>query len=145
MAKVWVHAIFGTKNRTPVLKRDLAMKVCDHMRSYLEELGCGVRTINGTSDHVHMLFLMAHDKSISQIMKSVKGESSHWINQRDFLKLKFAWQVGYGAFSVSESNVRKVENYIARQKEHHRKISFREEYEMFLHKHGLLDKIGGNR
>lgn len=83
------------------------------------------------------LFTLNPDNAIAQVMKSIKGESSHWINQQDFLNAKFAWQVGYGAFSVSESNVKEVENYIRRQKEHHRKISFHEEYERFIAKYNL--------
>jgi putative transposase len=67
----------------------------------------------------------------------VKGESSHWINQSDFIKYKFAWQTGYGAFSVSESMVKDVEKYIANQKEHHKKITFEEEIDLFMKKYGF--------
>lgn len=70
-------------------------------------------------------------------MKNVKGESSHWVNQENLTKVKFVWQVGYGAFSVSESNVDNVEQYIRNQKEHHKKITFMEEYEQYMRKHGL--------
>jgi uncharacterized protein with von Willebrand factor type A (vWA) domain len=70
-------------------------------------------------------------------LKNIKGESSHWINQQNLLKVKFAWQVGYGAFSVSESNVNDVEQYIRNQKEHHRMKTFTEEFDEFMKKHGL--------
>jgi len=67
----------------------------------------------------------------------VKGESSHWINQSDFIKNKFSWQIGYGAFSVSESMVKEVENYISNQKEHHKKMTYKEEVELLVKKYRL--------
>ena len=75
----------------------------------MEITGCEVRSINGTNNHIHVLFLLPKTLSIAQIMKSIKGESSHWVNQNDIINVKFAWQVGYGGFSVSESAVGKVE------------------------------------
>ncbi|MBS4027873.1 MAG: transposase [Ignavibacteriales bacterium] len=70
-------------------------------------------------------------------MKNVKGESSHWINQNKFLNVKFAWQIGYGAFSASESQLEKVEKYIRNQKEHHAKLTYQQEVELFLKKYNL--------
>ncbi|MFQ6673720.1 MAG: IS200/IS605 family transposase [Fidelibacterota bacterium] len=139
LSRVWIHAVFGTKDRKPLLRPDFAQGVHDHIKTYLEELGCSVRLINGTADHVHLLFLLGHQRSISQVMKSVKSESSHWINQHDFHPAKFAWQVGYGLFSVSESGVEKVERYIEGQKEHHRNVTFREEFDYFMRKYDLKE------
>ena len=76
-------------------------------------------------------------KSADEIVKNIKGNSSHWINQSKFLKAKFAWQTGYGAFSVSESMIDDVRKYIANQKEHHKKISYAAEYNRFAEKYGL--------
>jgi putative transposase len=73
-----------------------------------------------------------HRTSLKDIIQNVKGESSHWINQNNFLKVKFSWQIGYGAFSVSESKVRDVEIYIRNQKEHHKNISFGDELESLV-------------
>lgn len=136
-AKIWIHAIFSTKDRVPLLKDHLLSQVNTHINDRLIDLGCDVRIINGTEDHLHILFLLSPDKTIAQVIKAIKGESSHWINQQDLLNAKFAWQVGYGAFSVSESNVGKVENYIHRQEEHHRRMTFQEEYDRFIQKYGL--------
>ena len=97
-----------------------------------------VRIINGMADHIHILFLLNQNHSIADVFKQIKGNSSHWINQQNFMTSKFAWQIGYGAFSVSESMVKEVEKYIRNQKEHHKKITFREEYELFIKKYGLL-------
>ncbi len=141
LTKLWVHGVFGTKNRQPLLQDSFREKVIKQIYTNMENHGCKIRIINGTKDHLHILFLIGQDKSISQIMKNIKGSSSHWINQNDFLNVKFSWQVGYGAFSVSESDVKRVEDYIANQKEHHRKMTFAEEYMRFMELHGLA----GNR
>jgi REP element-mobilizing transposase RayT len=93
--------------------------------------------INGMSEHVHQLFLLSPKFSVETIFKNLKGESSHWINQSSFIKQKFAWQTGYGAFSVSESMVNEVEKYIFGQKEHHRKLSFDQEVELLIKKYNL--------
>jgi len=115
------------------MREYLFTHICDEM----EKTGCGVRIINGTRDHIHALFLLPKELSIAQIMKSIKGESSHWINQSDLITIKFSWQVGYGGFSVSESLVGKVEKYIRNQEEHHRTLTFAEEYERLRKNHNL--------
>ncbi len=135
--KIWIHTIFSTKDRVPLLKDHFSDQIYVHINGQLSDLGCVVRLINGTEDHLHILFMLSPDKTIAQVMKAIKGVSSHWINQQDFLNAKFTWQVGYGAFSVSESNVKGVENHIRRQEEHHRRITFQEEYERFIQKYGL--------
>lgn len=83
-------------------------------------------------DHIHCLFLLSPQKSIAEVIKQIKGSSSHYINSNDVINDKFSWQTGYAAFSVSESAVEKVFLYIQNQKEHHRKKTFQEEYENFL-------------
>lgn len=106
-------------------------------------MGCKVRIINGMPDHIHILFLLHPQKSVSDIVKQTKGSSSHWINQNDLVNGKFAWQVGYGIFSVSETNVHKVQNYIKNQKEHHKKKTFKEEYTEFMKAYGFsIDENG---
>lgn len=137
LTKLWIHGIFGTKNRKPLLHTDIMKDVHIHLQEQLEEMGCEVRIINGTGNHVHQLFILSKEYSIAQVMKSIKGETSHWINQEDLVQSKFSWQVGYGAFSVSESQVRKVQRYIKNQEEHHRKMTFKEEYEKFMKLHNL--------
>ena len=113
-------------------------KLHTHIKVHLEEdFGCGVRTIGGAADHVHILFLLDPNHALKDIMKNIKGESSHWVNELDLTQMKFLWQVGYGAFSVSESNVKVVEEYIKNQKEHHKKLTFLDEYRAFMAKNGL--------
>jgi len=138
LAKIWIHAILGTKNRHPLIKESFSSAIYQHIEEKLNEIECRTRIINGTEDHIHALFLLSPKISFSDVMKTIKGETSHWINQQDITDSKFAWQVGYGAFSVSESNVKQVQLYIENQKEHHKKLTFTEEYDLFMEKHGLL-------
>ena len=136
--KIWIHAIFRTKNSSPLIDKNLEQKLYNHVRTLLEnELSCFVRIINGTVDHIHILFLLNQNFALKGIIQRIKGNSAHWINQNDFIKVKFAWQIGYGAFSLSESKLKVVEEYINRQKEHHKKLSFTEEYKQFLKKVGI--------
>ena len=137
LTEIWIHGIFGTKDRQPLLNTDIRKDIHLHLQKRLEDMDCGVRIVNGTNDHVHQLFLLSKEFSIAQVMKSIKGETSHWINQKDLMKMKFCWQVGYGAFSVSESDVDRVEQYVKNQEEHHRKMTFKEEYERFMNLHNL--------
>jgi len=137
--KVWIHAVFGTKYREPLIAPHLAGDLFDHIKKRLEDdFNCRVSIINGTVDHIHILFLLDSQYAIKDIIKSVKGESSHWINQNGFHKIKFAWQLGYGAYSVSESALPHVEQYIARQREHHRNKTFHYEYEELMVQHGVV-------
>lgn len=138
LIKLWIHAIFGTKDKSSLIKDTFESQLHTHIKNKLEkELDCKVRNINGTEDHIHILFLLSPNYSLKDIFQNIKGESSHWVNQSNFIKYKFAWQIGYGAYSVSESMVSKVDKYIANQKEHHKKMSYKEEVDLFMKKYGL--------
>lgn len=133
LLKIWIHGIFSTKDRIALITSEYEKELYNHLKQKLEnDLDCIVRIINGMSDHIHILFLLSPKFSIGDIFKNIKGESSHWINQSAFTKYKFAWQTGYGAFSVSESMVKEVEKYIANQKEHHKKMTYEEEVNLFI-------------
>ena len=90
--------------------------------------------INGMPDHVHIFFGMRPTQSLSDLMQDVKGGSSKWINEKKFIKAKFEWQEGFGAFSYSKSQASRVIAYVENQEVHHRKITFLDEYKMFLEK-----------
>lgn len=130
--KIWIHAIWATKERMPLIHQNIEQKVYQYISEQLREQGCPVRIINGMPDQVHCLFLLSPQKSISEVIKQIKGSSSHFINQNNFIAEKFAWQTGYAAFSVSESIVEKVFEYIKNQKSHHQKRTYQQEYEEFL-------------
>jgi REP element-mobilizing transposase RayT len=135
--KIWIHAIWATKERLPLLHQKNEQKVYTFIAEQLRELGCPVRIINGMPDHIHCLFLLNKQKSIADVIKQIKGSSSHYINKNDIIPDKFSWQTGYAAYSVSESVVEKVFQYIKTQKEHHQKKTYQQEYEEFLKLYGL--------
>ncbi|MCK4957051.1 MAG: IS200/IS605 family transposase [Candidatus Cloacimonetes bacterium] len=138
LIRVWIHAVWSTKERFPCMQNDIRKEIILHLKEKFEKLDCGVRIINGTEDHLHALFLINQNKSIQEILKNVKGETSHWINQNNFFKAKFSWQVGYGAFSVSESVIHTVEKYIENQCVHHKKMTSSEESDLLLEKHNIF-------
>ncbi len=141
LTKIWIHAIFGTKDRQPLIKKTVSDRVYEYIRAILEDLECPVNIVNGVEDHTHILFQLSPSRALAEVMQNIKGKSSHWINQENLLRTKFAWQKGYGAFSVSESAVTNVRNYIRDQEKRHKRMSFSEEYSLFLERYG----IDGNR
>ena len=139
--KIWIHAIWATKERLPLIKQNVETSMFDQMRKQFVESGCPVRIINGMPDHVHCLFLLNPQKSIAEVIKQVKGSSSHWVNEQNIILEKFAWQTGYAAYSVSESQLEKVYQYIKNQKAHHAKTTFQAEYDEFIKLHGLENEL----
>ena len=135
--KVMIHAIWSTKNREPLIKENFEIKLHNHISQIVKEQDCFPKIVNGMSDHIHVLFDLHPAKALQDVLKNIKGNSSHWVNTQNFMQEKFAWQTGYGAYAVSESQVQKVYDYIANQKEHHRTKTFQEEYEGFLRVNGF--------
>jgi putative transposase len=135
--KIWIHAIWATKERELLINHAIEQKVFNFISEQLKEQGCPVRIINGMPDHIHCLFLLNPQKSVAEVIKQIKGSSSHFINQNNLIAEKFAWQTGYAAYSVSESIVDRVFQYIKTQKSHHQKRSFQQEYDEFLQLYGL--------
>lgn len=138
--KLWIHVIWATKNRKELIDFSIEKTLYDYIWQELTELGCPVRIINGMPDHVHVLFLQNPQKTITDIVKQIKGSSSHFMNRGEFILEKFAWQTGFAAFSVSESQLNAVYNYIKNQKEHHLKKNGQDEFDGFVKLHGLGDK-----
>jgi putative transposase len=135
--KIWIHAVYATKLRTPLIHQAVEDKIYNHKREQLIEAGCPVRIINGMPDHVHLLFLQNPKIAITDILKQVKGNTSHWVNEQNLIEEKFSWQTGYAAYSVSESQLENVYQYILHQKHHHNKMTFAQEYRRFISLHGL--------
>ncbi len=133
--KIWIHAIWSTKNRSELIDFTIEKHVYDLIFDELKELGCPARIINGMPDHIHALFLLNPQKSLADVLKQIKGSVSHSVNGNDLLLEKFAWQTGYAAFSVSESQLEKVYYYIKNQKEHHSTMNFEEEEKMMVKLH----------
>jgi REP element-mobilizing transposase RayT len=124
----------------PLIHSSVENKIHQFIAEQLREQGCPVRIINGMPDHIHCLFLLCPQKSIADIIKQIKGSSSHYINQHNLIENKFAWQTGYAAYSVSESVVEKVYEYIKNQKQHHAKKTFLQEYDEFIKLYGLSNE-----
>jgi REP element-mobilizing transposase RayT len=139
--RIWVHLIWTTKNRDKLIVLDLKPTLLDHLKANAKEKNICIDTINCVSDHVHTLISLGAEQSISKVAMLLKGESSYWINTHNMIKPKFAWQDEYISISVSESNVETVRRYILDQEEHHRKMTFAEEYDEFMKKYGK--HIGG--
>lgn len=121
----------------PLINSNVENQIYQYLSMQFRESGCPVRIINGMPDHVHCLFLLNPQKSIAEVIKQIKGSSSHFINQNDLIPEKFSWQTGYAAYSTSESVVEKVFQYILMQKKHHKKKTFQEEFDEYLKLYGL--------
>ena len=132
-----VHVIFSTKDRRPSLDADLGCRLFAYMGGVLRETKSTPVIINGPNDHVHALVTMPPTLSLSDLMRTLKTNSSRWVHESFPQHKAFAWQTGYGAFTVSRSNAEEVERYIANQEEHHRHVSFQDEYLAFLKRHGI--------
>jgi putative transposase len=133
--KIWVHVVFSTKNREDWLHKEIRYEIYKHIMQNCKEKEIFLQVINGYTDHVHCLISLGRDQSISKIVQLIKGESSFWINKNNLVPGKFSWQDDYYAVSVSESQVKKVVNYIKNQETHHSKKSFDDELEEFMNKY----------
>ncbi len=130
--QIWIHAIWATKHRMPMIHKGMEQSLYSFMTEQFQLQGCPVKIIYGMPDHIHCLFVMNPNKSISSIIKHIKGSSSYFINHNNLTNEQFQWQNGYAAFSVSASMVDQAHQYILRQKEHHKKKMLQIEYEEFL-------------
>ena len=121
----------------PLIHPKIEQQLFEFLKQELKKTGCMVSIVNGMPDHVHCLFGINPQKSITDIIKQIKGSSSHFINSNNLITEKFSWQRGFGAFGVSHSVVDNVYGYIRDQKQHHQKRSFESEYIKFMELHGF--------
>ncbi len=136
-ATVWLHLVFGTKNRLPFLHDSIRPELHAYIATVLKNLDCPALLINSVDDHLHALARLSRRHSIERLIEGVKANSSRWRKTKGGALRLFQWQAGYGAFAVSPSQVEKVRRSIARQAEHHRRVTFQEEYEELLRRHGI--------
>lgn len=144
-SRCWLHLIWETLHKEPMLDKRAAALASANLSEYSQEKGIYMKINYFNAEHTHALIDLPTNLTIEQVIQLLKGSSSHWINHNDLLKGRFAWGKGYGAFSVSHSDVSRVANYIARQEEHHRKRSFAQEYEIFVKRYGLEWRDEENR
>jgi REP element-mobilizing transposase RayT len=126
------HIIFSTKDRLPYLREERRNDVFTYVGGIVRELKGSAINVNGTRDHVHMLVRLPASLAVAKAVEIVKTNSSRWIHEWRVLHRTFAWQAGYAAFSVSESQLERVSTYITNQENHHRTITFQEEVVAFL-------------
>ena len=132
LSKIYIHLIFHIKTTSPHICEDDLVRIHAYIGQLVNTTGCSVIQTGGTGDHVHVLFLLSKNESISHVVEEVKRNSSRWIKSINARYERFEWQGGYGAFSVSQSVVTKTLEYIKNQKTHHEKHSFQDEYIGFL-------------
>ena len=135
--KIWVHAVWGTKNKYPYLTSPIRPSIFSHICSNASDKGIFIQEIGGYHQHVHCLLTLAAENNIAKVIQLLKGESSYWINKEKLVQRKFEWADEYYGVSVSESHVNRVRNYIRNQEEHHKRKSWDEEVDEFLEKYGF--------
>ncbi|QDT69960.1 Transposase IS200 like protein [Planctomycetes bacterium MalM25] len=138
LANIAVHLVFSTKDRQPFLANDgLRAEVHNQLGGASKTLDCAPLIAGGVEDHVHVLVRMSRTITVSDWVKELKRVTSIWIKARDPKLGEFQWQAGYGAFSVSQSEITRVKAYIANQAEHHRERDFKEEFRLLLERHRI--------
>jgi putative transposase len=135
--KVYVHYVWSTKDRYPFLNESIRNQLFEHIRENARKKKIYIDFINGYSDHIHILVSLNDNLSIGMIAQLIKGESSHWINLMQLTDGKFEWQDEYLAIGVGDDKLDIVRNYIAKQPEHHKKITFADEYNKFIERYGF--------
>jgi putative transposase len=131
------HLIFSTKNCEPLIVAEMTPRIYEYIGGICRETGNVLLAAGGMPDHVHLLISMGRQTSVADLVRTIKANSSGWVHKTFANQGGFAWQNGYGAFSVSLSNVEAVRQYIANQSDHHRTKTFQEEYLEFLKRHNL--------
>ena len=134
---IYLHTIFSTKNREPTILDPWHEELFNVLGGQVNNHGCQSLIVGGVADHVHLLFRLSRTSSIADVMLEVKKQSSSWVNQQKATRGDFHWQSGYGAFSVSSTNIEVVREYIPKQPEHHEKQTFQDEYREWLRRYGI--------
>ena len=138
LSQIYIHLVFSTKNRQNLISESVAPDLYAYMATvFHEECKSTARLIGGVEDHTHSLFNLARTWCVADVVEVVKTSTSKWLKTQDPRLRRFAWQAGYGAFSVSRSNLGKVEDYIRRQREHHNRRDFKSEFRTLLKRHDV--------
>ena len=132
--QIHIQFVFAVKYRKGLIGEEWKDELYKYITGIIKNNKHKLLIINGMPDHIHILIGMRPTQSVSDLMQDIKGDSSKWINGKKFMKEKFEWQEGYGAFSYGKSQIKNVISYIENQEKHHRKKTFKEEYMEFLQK-----------
>lgn len=134
---ILVHLIFSTKDRQPALGDDIRPALFAYLATVIRNSGCECYRVGGVADHVHLAVRMGKEQTIAKLIEQVKSSSSKWLKTQSPGLRRFAWQRGYGAFSVGPTDIQALLRYIDEQEVHHRKHSFQDEFVAFLRKYGI--------
>lgn len=134
---ILVHVVFSTKNRASFIDSEIEPQLKAYLVDLVKEYDSRCLAINGTEDHIHLLISQSKKHALAEIVGGIKANSSRWIKTKGEQYRNFSWQDGYAAFSIGQSNVERLKEYIANQKEHHRKKSFQEELKKVLNLYGV--------
>ena len=137
LSKLYIHIVFHTKNNQDLIKPAIEKELYAYFGGLLKDMRCVPIAINGIENHVHILCIMSKNIALADLLEDLKRNSSRWIKTKGDDYKEFAWQGGYGGFSVSQSKVDVVKKYIENQKEHHKTETFKEEYIKFLKEYGI--------
>jgi len=137
LARIYLHVVFSTKGHQRYLKRDICIELYDYISKVILESGSYVVKIGGCEDHLHVLVDLSKTESLSSLIEIMKKRSSKWIKTKGKFYSDFSWQRGYGGFSISQSNIDIVKKYIDNQEEHHKKVTFKDEFRMLLKKYNV--------
>jgi putative transposase len=137
LTRLLVHTIFSTRNRANLIKPDLEPDLHAYMGGICRNLDSPLLAAGGTANHVHLLISVSKNISLADLLRDVKKDSSRWTKSNGSDFGDFAWQEGYGAFTIGESQVEDLKNYLARQKEHHQTVSYEDEFLAFLKKYNM--------
>lgn len=135
LVKNYIHIIFGTKQRVPLIHQPIQDELYSYVGGICKEMECYPIKIGGYTEHIHILCMLSKKIALMKLLEEVKSHSSKWMKTKDTTLKNFYWQNGYGAFSVNPSEIDNVMVYIENQKEHHRKKTFQDEYRAFLKKY----------
>ena len=132
--RILVHVVFSTKDRAPLIREPIRSKLFAYLGGIVRSLGDEALIVNGVADHIHILLALPSTVTLAEAMRRIKAKSSHWMRRK---ARHFSRQAGYAAFSVSQSNVADVRQYIADQAAHHEKVVFKDEFLSLLKRHEL--------
>lgn len=137
LSRILVHLVFSTKNREPVLTPAIRAELHPYLAGTLDKIDCPSLRVGGVADHVHLFFGLSRTRTTAEVVEVVKTSSSKWIKTKGTAFGAFHWQSGYGAFSVSQSDADAVVEYVRNQEQHHRKMTFQDEYRRLLERYRI--------
>lgn len=137
LVKNYMHISFSTKNRHPFIDSTIKDQLFSYLGGICKNLECNPIIVGGHKEHVHILCMLSRKIALMKLIEELKTHSSKWIKTKGQQYRKFYWQYGYGGFSIHPSQINVIKNYILTQEEHHKKISFKEEYRAFLQEYEI--------